>query len=154
MLKMITVGKRGELKKSQKGNAYFLITDTEGVNFVCFHSAQHPDFPEGAGVYSKITPREGSDATIELATEGEAEKPAKIKPIKPSVWVDDKNKSFALSYAKDLIVPFVQSGKLKEIDTDTPKKLATKTIEIAKIFNEWLMSSHEVAVKLQEEIDN
>lgn len=66
---------------------------------------------------------------------------------------DSKNKSYALSYAKDLIVAFAQSGKLKEIDADTPKKLATQTIAIAKQFDTYLMSSDKIVEKIEETIE-
>ena len=44
-----------------------------------------------------------------------------------------KNKSFALSYAKDFIIPFAQAGLFTE-----PEKAAQVTIKVAELFNSWL----------------
>jgi len=66
---------------------------------------------------------------------------------------DNKNKSYALSYAKDITVALVQAGKLKEINIDTPKTLANTTIAMAKQFNTYLMSSSEIVGGIKENIE-
>lgn len=156
MLKTITVAKRGEIKKSQKGNTYFLITDDEGANYVCFHSAQHPDFPEGAGVYCKITERAGSDPTIELAKEGEAEKTAGKPPAKPRLASpSDINRSIekqvALKGAVEITKALIESKTWGKDDL-TIKNINATIKKIANSNDEWLMSSEEIAQRLQEKI--
>ena len=116
MDKTITVATRGEIKKSAKGNTYFLVTDTDGVNYVCFHSAQHPDYPEGAGVYSKITERAGSDATIELANESTVAQTA-TPPKLPAVdnRTDDIHNQVAYKIAGQVFCALVGAGRFPEV---------------------------------------
>ncbi len=161
MPKMITVAKRGELKKSQKGNAYFLVTDTDGVNYVCFHSAQYADFPEDAGVYCKIIDRIDKDSTIEVAKDGEEEAPtgAVVKtPIKPQSYSrgGDTNRSIekqvALKGAVEIVKALIESKTWGKDDL-TNKKINFTVKQIASSNDEWLMSSTQVAEKIQEEID-
>lgn len=120
MDKTITVATRGEIKKSAKGNTYFLVTDTDGVNYVCFHSAQHPDYPEGAGVYSKITERAGSDATIELANESTVAQTT-TPPTQPvDARTDDIHNQVAYKIAGQVFGAYVRQGRF---DKATPTEI-------------------------------
>lgn len=129
MLKTITVATRGELKKSQKGNAYFLVADNDGVNYVCFHSAQYADFPEGAGVYSKITERVDKDPTIELAKDGEEEKPATT--VKPDKFGEGQREGMSWKEIGELY----RTGKLLNLFGKE------NAMEIAKQYRSYLLAT-------------
>ena len=153
MKKVIQVAKRNEIRKSARGVSYFTVEDTEGVTYCCFNANQWADYPEDAGVYSEITEREGKDPTIKLAED--EKKPAKATPQKQFGRDEDKvDIRTALMCASEQMAAWISVGKIKEVDADTPLKLANQTIKVAKIlYKDWLVTTKQRVEEIQEEIE-
>jgi len=163
MQKVITV--KSVQEKSKGGNKWIELTDMEEKVHRVFSSIQlesgegrHLDkqFPmlqESEGKALKLTKEKKGDfwnvIDVELVKNVLTQEAQKEVEDKYQV---DKLRSQSLSYAKDLICAFISIGKMKEVDADTPIKLADQTIKVANKFNNWL--TDKIAEKINEEIDS
>jgi len=131
-----------------------MVNDDKEREFICFNQSAFNEMPVGAGVAVEITERGDQTPTIDLITGG-AEKPAE-KPKLPMRVIsrDSSQKSFACSYAKDVVVAIIKtSDKHFDIEKITPKQargIANLIKAIANDLNAWLISSSEIAEKIEE----
>lgn len=90
-----------------------------------------------------------------------ADKPAEKKPPKRDTGIylksDNSQKSFACSYAKDVVVAIIKtSDKHFDIEKITPKQargIANLIKAIANDLNVWLISSSEIVEKIEKTIE-
>lgn len=153
----IIVAERSEILKSKKGKTYFTVKDTEGNTYVCYHPNQHPDFEPHSNPGVKISPSSNPDysPSIEL-DKGQATKNPTFTPQKQSYGRDEDKVDIrtALMCASEQMAAWISVGKMKEINADTPAKLADQTMEVAKrLYINWLISTDKIVEKIVEEIE-
>ncbi len=118
-MERIIIVKTIDYKTNTKGQ-YLNVTAMDGDKYSIFDIKQFPAFKEGHAV--KLT----GEMNGKYFNTSKAERVENILPIK----LDDKNRVFCLSYAKDITVALISTG----LNIDPVKK----TIETAKSFEEYI----------------
>ena len=154
-MEKITVQKRSELTVSQKSKRpYFTVGDTQGNKYICFKPGIYDKFTLGSDVEVEITAGRNADDTPRIDIPEDITVKNEGVVVKGKVTYtgrkDDSQKSFALSYAKDIIVAIIGAGgcgfTLEKMTEKQARGVANATKTIANEFNNWLTDTAKVVV--------
>lgn len=152
---MVTSKLGNEYKVKQKRNQLFAIFQPDIEVVVGFASYMDREY------IATATPSQQIIST-ETPIESEPVKPPSVtrevvgkKP--PKYTTDNRDKSFALSYAKDIIVAIIGAGgcgfTLEKMTEKQARGVANATKTIANEFNAWLTDTAKVVGEIQENIE-